>query len=129
MEKNVIVCGIGWQSLYNPIIQMIFDYDDAQKQSVDKIGIKRIETDDGKLSIVLENRQNANAQIIEAINKACHKSLRVCELCGETNNIGTTMNNDYITCCHKCWESKILSKNSASIWKDYTTNKIYRKKI
>lgn len=129
MDKDVIVCGIGWKQLYEPVLKLIFDFDDIQKKPSDKIGVKCVESLDGKLNIKVENYKNLTNEIEDAIDKACNESLRVCELCGETKNIGTTMNVEYITCCRHCWEQKIMSKNSESIWKEYSTGKCYRKKI
>lgn len=127
MDKNVIRCGIGWKKLYEPILKMIFDFDDKQKSPLDKIGVKCIECIDGKMYIKLENYENLTTEIDIAIDNACKESLKVCELCGETHNVGTTMNFDYVTCCKDCWEKKIMSKNSESIWKEYSTGKCYRK--
>lgn len=129
MNKDVIVCGSGWKKIYEPVIKMIFDFDDIQTSPLNKIGVKRVESLDGKLFIKLENYNNITHDIEMAIDKASDESLRVCELCGDTNNVGTTMNIEYVTCCKSCWEQKIMSKNSKSIWKEFSTGKCYRKKI
>ncbi len=129
MNNKVISCGIGWARLYKPIVSKILEFDDKQESSNKKIGIKSISSVDGRLVITLENKENVTPEIANDIEKASLDSLRVCEVCGESDNVGTTMNNEYITCCRLCWEKVILPVKSNSIWKDYSTNKTYRKKV
>lgn len=126
-NNNAIVCNSGWKKLYQPILDKIFKYDDSQDSSDKKIGVSRVESCDGKLKFIFVNKDNIPYHLKQDIEEACHESLSVCEMCGTKLNVGTTLNNEYVTCCRECWENFILTKNTNSIWKDYTTGKCYRK--
>lgn len=125
--SNIIHCEKGWKKLYQPIIEMVFKHDDKHQDPTKKIGIKEIKEVDGALVIEVVNENNLTNDIRDEILIKEHDSLNVCEFCGTENNIGTTMNNDYKTCCKECWEDIILVTNPNSIWKDYSTNKFYQK--
>jgi hypothetical protein len=107
---------------------MIYAHDDAKHSPTEKIGVERIGCDDGVLSIETVNSDKLPYHIERAIFRAEQDSLNVCEFCGATANVGTTMNNTYKTCCKECWETKILAWTPNSIWKDYTTNKTFKMK-
>lgn len=125
--SNIIQCGKGWEKLYKPIIELIFKHDDKCQDPTKKIGIKEIKEVDGALTIEVVNEDNLTIEIRNEIINKKYDSLNVCEFCGTENNVGTTMNNDYKTCCKECWENIILVKNPSSIWKEYSTNKFYQK--
>ena len=125
--SNIIHCEKGWKKLYIPIVEMVFKHDDKHQDPTKKIGIKEIKEVDGALVIEVVNENNLTSEIRDEILIREHNSLNVCEFCGTENNIGTTMNNDYKTCCKECWEDIILVTNPNSIWKEYSTNKFYQK--
>lgn len=126
--ENVITCEKGWGALYNPVLDMIYAHDDKKNTYSEKIGVKSITCDDGTLTISPIFKSNLTYEIERAIFNAEQASLNTCEFCGATHNVGTTMNNEYKTCCRHCWENRILGVRPNSIWKDYTTNKTYKLK-
>ncbi len=127
VEFSILRCGKGWEKLYQPIVDKVIEYDKQQKDVKDKIGIAYIKEHDGYLKICLNQPHNANCKLIGEIYNAELKSRSVCEFCGETNDIGVTMNNAYKTTCKKCWETYILPKHDDSIWQNLTTKKHYKK--
>lgn len=127
-KENVITCDKGWVGLYSPVLDLIYAHDDNQHSLSDKIGIQSISCEDGTLNIKPIFRSNLTYKIQKAIFDAEQASLNVCEFCGAKENVGTTMNNEYKTCCRHCWENRILGVRPNSIWKDYTTNKTYKVK-
>lgn len=127
-RENVIKCDKGWTKLYTPVLELIYAHDDAQSSLSNKIGIRSISCDDGALSITPIFKSNLTYEIQKAIFDAEQESLNVCEFCGAKENVGTTMNNEYKTCCKHCWENRILGVRPNSIWKDYSTNKSYKAK-
>lgn len=126
-KYDVVMCNKGWQKLYQPIIDNVIHYDELAYLPEDKIGIKSIDCVDGVMEVKLINPHNASEELKKEITCAENLSSRTCEYCGETKNVGTTMNFFYKTCCKACWERHILPHYLQSIWKDYTTN-IHHKK-
>ena len=128
MTENKIIRGnVGWSKLYNPVIDDVLKYDDAQTNFNDKIGIKSIESVYGVLEIKLYHYQNASQQLLDKIRKAEEESARTCSLCGDVNHIGITCNDDeYCTCCEECWRKYIKPYHSHSKWKDFLTNNTYK---
>ena len=125
--SNIIHCGKGWEKLYKPVVEMIFKHDDIHQDPTKKIGIKEIKEEDGALVIGIVNENNLTSEIRNEILISEQDSINVCEFCGTENNVGTTMNHDYKTCCKDCWEDIILAKVPNSMWKSYSTNKFYQK--
>lgn len=124
---NVIQCKKGWKSVYTPILEEIFNHDDKAKTIDYKIGVKSIKRIDGSMQINLINPSLASQSLINKIQEASKKSLNVCEFCGKEKEVGTTMNIELVTCCKSCWEKEILTKHKTSIWKNLTTNKLYKR--
>ena len=122
---NVVQCREGWKKLYQPIIDAVINFDICQSSSDKRIGIKSIHQDDGELCIDLVQEENVTSEIAWKIYDAEQASRRTCEYCGDTKNVGTTMNYHFETCCKNCWEAHILPKRPQSIWKDYKTTKMY----
>lgn len=125
--KSGILCGKGWEKIYSQVLEAIWTYDDQQTNPLDKVGVKVVTSQDGKLSVQVENDYNLPKDIENIIQYAETESLKYCEFCGTKENLGTTLNNDYITCCQSCWEENILPKYENSLWKNYQTNKYLRK--
>lgn len=126
-EYNVVMCNEGWKSLYQPIIDDVLKYDDLVYLPEDRIGIQSVACVDGLMEITLINPHNAYDSLAKDIKDAENASSRMCEYCGETSHVGTTMNFFYKTCCKACWEKHILPHYLQSIWKDYTTNTHHKK--
>ena len=127
IEIAIVRCGKGWESLYKPIVNQVIEHDISQSDKTKKIGIEYIKEHDGMLKICLSQPHNADSKLIGEIFQAEMQSRRVCEYCGETENIGITMNNTYKTTCKNCWENFILTQHSDSIWQNLTTKKHYKK--
>ncbi len=113
----LIECRDGWKQLYQPVIDAIKEHDDVQTSEDKKIGIAQIKEKWGALEIYPKNRENMPEKIREMILKASNDSKHVCEYCGTKENVGTTMNHWYKTCCKSCWEKKISIYNEDSRWK------------
>lgn len=125
MTYDVVQCHDGWKKLYQPIIDEVIDFDIRQTDASKRIGIKSIEMEDGAMVISLINTHNASDKLLDKIDKAELLSERTCEFCGDTKNVGTTLNYNYQTCCRECWEKHILPKRPQSTWKNYKTTKMY----
>lgn len=124
-QFDVVQCKEGWKKLYQPIIDEVINFDICQSSSDKRIGIKSIYQEEGELVIDLVQEENAPASLFYKIYDAEKESARVCEYCGATENVGTTMNYHFETCCKACWESHIVPKRPQSIWKDYKTTKMH----
>lgn len=119
---NVVMCHEGWKKLYQPIIDDIVHHDISAMCNEEKIGVMSVQASDGQMEIQLINDANASAQMHQRITNAEQLSMKMCEYCGNTSQVGTTMNFFYKTCCKSCWEKEILPKFPQSIWKNYATN-------
>ena len=128
MAYDVVQCHEGWKSLYQPIIDEVINFDICQTDPSKKIGIKSIEMEDGAMVISLINTHNASDDLLDKLDQAELASERMCEFCGDTQNVGTTLNYTYQTCCKECWEKHILPKKPKSTWKNYKTTKLYSAK-
>lgn len=118
METNetVIKCNDGWKDLYQPIIDEIIKFDNSQNNVFNKIGIKSVINSLGELTILLYQPHNLPDKIKDMIIKAKTKSLSTCEFCGTTQNVGTTINKNYVICCKSCWEKHIKATTQNSFW-------------
>lgn len=123
-----ILCGKGWKKLYDPIIELVNEFDNCQTIDDSKICLERVESSFGKLHFVFKNEQNLTHEIKSLVNDASFKSINICEYCGTDKHVGTTLNFAYATCCGKCWQQNILASHIQSVWRDNTTKKIYNKK-
>ena len=126
-HSNVVTCEKGWKDLYESIIEIIVDYDKRHFKAEDRIGVESISEVDGGMEVKVINENNLTSGIRDEILIREHESFNICEFCGTKTGVGTTMNNDFKTCCKSCWESNILNKQENSIWKEYSTNKCYKK--
>ena len=122
---DVVQCREGWSKLYQPIIDEVINHDISQVNNNKRIGIESIYEEDGELRIDLIQEENAYSSLFSKIRDAELASVKTCEYCGATENVGTTMNFHFETCCKSCWESHILPKRPQSVWKDYDTQKSY----
>lgn len=118
IRKDVIECKSGWKSLYEPIINKIMEHDSNVTDPNKKIGIFQIKEKFGVLVFNLINTSNASDEILEMITNATRQSSRICEFCGTKENVGTTKNHWYKTCCKSCWEKNIKAHYEDSKWKE-----------
>lgn len=125
--RNVVTCREGWKNIYNPIIEMIIEHDNTKTDNDDKIGVGQVKEKWGALEILPLNGINVIPTIRNAIIDAYTLSMKTCEFCGETNNVGATMNHWTKTCCMACWEKEIVTTFPDSRWKDLKTKIIYNK--
>lgn len=128
-KENIIKCNKGWEGLYKPILKMIYAHDDLQKTVDKKIGVLAVKSIDGELCIAMENNQNASNGLMADIIKARKESRDTCEFCGTKENVGITMNFEYVTCCEECWMNNIARINRQSAWKNLKTNKMTKMEL
>jgi len=96
-----IECDKGWESLYQPIIQYVNDYNENHE---DKIEIHQIKEKFGGLRIYVDN---APAELKTMIEEAEALSFSTCEKCGSTKNVGTFGKSWYRTLCKKCAQEAV----------------------
>lgn len=117
-------CNVGWEKLYQPIVDEINEHDNNVQNEEDKIGIFQIKEKWGGLRIYVKNKKNLSDELRNKIHEAEIESMKTCEFCGTKENVGMTMNNWITTCCEKCWREKILSNKylKFSTWRNNETN-------
>lgn len=115
ITKTIIKCRSGWSKLYQPVIDEIVEHD--CKNPNKKIGIESIFDYFGTLKIKLFQPNNASKALQEKILDLSRQSTQVCSICGTHQNVGTTMNHDWVTCCEECWQREIKNKYTDSKWK------------
>lgn len=123
--KYVNLCRVGWKNLYQPIIDLILNYDMNQNDPNKKIGLRRISNYDGKMYFSLFHRENATQHLISQIKNAENESQFVCEFCGKRhvndqtnpNNVGFAISQEQkVVCCNKCYNQYLASKPRTTKW-------------
>lgn len=129
MDDIKISCGQGWAQLYNPIVKKIVTFDNAQTDVNKKMLLEEVSSECGGLAFKFQNENNIPDEIKNDIFTAYVNSLTMCELCGTTENVGTTQNIHMITCCKKCFLENIFKENPHFSWKSLTNENIQNKHI
>lgn len=109
-------CSDGWYDILDELLGKIHDYLSVPKEPTEdnknlhEFSISQIKEKFGTLNFYADGY---NKYIIDLIREAEKKSRTTCELCGSTENIGTT-NGWITTCCQSCYQNN--ERTSKRIW-------------
>ena len=122
-EMFYIECGKGWEELYQPLIEYINNYNSKNKGH-SEIFIDQIKEKFGGLRFYV-SFDNVDGDTAETLYKMIHdaeaESYRVCEQCGDKEDVGITISGWYSTCCRKC----VKNSHVGTKWKSFKDNKVY----
>lgn len=118
MQREVIRCNKGWETLYEPIVKKILELDSLKSKADDKIGIRAVINETGMLKFVLNNKNNLPSSLNISLIGAEVNSLKMCEYCGSTENIGNTYSYIMTTCCKECFDKKVKPLYPTEKWNE-----------
>jgi hypothetical protein len=117
-----VECGPGWYGLVYPIILYVNKWNDTAPEEK-KIEIGQIKEKFGRLEIYVHNvPDEISDEVYGMIKKARAESLKICEECGTTTDVGITMRGWLFTLCKDCLAKRQKRRSEAGI-----KEKTYRK--
>lgn len=109
-----IECNSGWNSLIEPLIDYVEDYNNKVANEENKITITQIKEKFGGLEFYTNN---TTKELDKMVHQARINSYKKCEICGSEENVGQTTDGWITTCCEKCVRDIVNSNKMSRKWR------------